>query len=162
MTADEAAPRERVAVELERRGWSARDAARASGVSEFIWSRFLRDGWLTPQVRQAVADAFGWDIGWPENLSPKSRSVDGSDIIAVLAGLAESLVDVGRQAAVSHGELADIRRDLASVHAKLDLLLEARPARAKARQAPRPEPADSEPRPPPGWRGPDCEASDGD
>ena len=57
---------DRVRAERLSRGWSVRDAARASGISNTWWGRF-EDGIqpLTDGIVAGVAQAFGWPAEWP-------------------------------------------------------------------------------------------------
>lgn len=75
-----AAPVRRVITERRRRGWSARTAAQVAQISNTTWSGFERTGKLTDTIRQAVAEAFGWPVDWPERPTP----VESGDVAAVL------------------------------------------------------------------------------
>ena len=98
----------RVIAEREARGWSARDAALAGGVSNTTWSRFEKGGPLTNDMRRAVAQAFGWPTTWPadevppEDISRLDRlelevarlALLVADQTAMIAALVRSMPDV--------------------------------------------------------------------
>ena len=66
----------RVIAERLRRGWSIRTAAQAGQVSNTSWGDMeagVRP--ITPKMQRAVAQAFGWDAGWPYNGGPTTMGV---------------------------------------------------------------------------------------
>lgn len=63
--------RKRVAHERMMRGaMSIRQAAQLGGTSNQTWGVFEKTGTVTAAVRSAVAQAFGWNMDWPENPPP--------------------------------------------------------------------------------------------
>lgn len=130
--------RERVIAERRRRGWSQRRAAVAAGVANTHWANYERgdvglDG-TRQSMRTAVADAFGWELDWPESppahpVQPSSAAVrqvaedavlqvmktmtDGrADIIAAIESLSRRHVMYANAAACAHVKLNRILEHL--------------------------------------------------
>lgn len=61
---------EHVQNERARRGWrSVREAAdHTKLISNETWSKFERDGRVTPKVRAGIREAFDWPENWAEEL----------------------------------------------------------------------------------------------
>lgn len=58
-------PREAVAAERRRRGWSVRRAATEGGVSNTTWGKY-EAGQEVAAMIPAVAQAFGWPANWED------------------------------------------------------------------------------------------------
>lgn len=118
-------PANRVRLERLRRGWSVRDAARASGISNTYWGAFedFRQP-LTPTIADAVARAFGWDTGWADRL------VDGLEPVALAPepepDVAEAIAKLSAEfAAAEAGRAAEIEALRAEFAAERDAMLAA-------------------------------------
>ena len=138
MNDTEAVARERVIAERRRRGWSQRRAAVAGGVSNTLWNDFEggrvpTDGSRAPTMRHAVADAFGWDLDWPENppaalVQPSSaavRQVAEDAVSLVMATMTDGKADILEAVAV----LAELHErhavQLHLLNTKVDAILRA-------------------------------------
>lgn len=100
---------ERVTRERRLRGWSARDAAIAGGVSNTTWSRFEAGGPIGDAIRQGVARAFGWSVEWPETPPPDELPPDE---LSRLRHQVESLADQVQRQSRQLGELMDVVAEL--------------------------------------------------
>jgi hypothetical protein len=112
------AARAHVITERSRRGMSAREAARTGGITNTVWSKFEAGGNITPGIRNAVANAFGWPYSWPERLPELTADpvAQKDDIMQRLDELAAAVGSLLR------GQ-ADARQDLAEVVTRTDAIL---------------------------------------
>ena len=134
MSADEAAARERVVAERRRRGWSQRRAAVAAGVSNTYWNDYESgkvpvDGIRNP-IRQAVADAFGWPLDWPESApvpqqqsSATVRQVAEDAVSEVLKTMTDGKADIIEAVTVLGGLHEQHAVQLHAINIKLDAIL---------------------------------------
>lgn len=92
---DDQQARERVAVERRLRGLSARDASIKGGVSNSTWSDWESGRRpLSPRLRSAVAQAFGWSTDWVENPPPAPDvvgTVAAAEVMARLDAIDEKI-----------------------------------------------------------------------
>lgn len=79
---------DRVKVERQLRGWSVRAAAAHGQCSNTTWGTYEASGKVTAKVRTAVALAFDWPGGWPEN-PPPVAPIDDERIAAIEREVAE-------------------------------------------------------------------------
>lgn len=96
---------ELVSRERRLRGWSARDAAIAGGVSNTTWSKFEKGAPLGETMRLGVAKAFGWTPEWPEH--PPVRQPP-ADEVSQLRREVEALLSQVQEQAQMLGELMDV------------------------------------------------------
>lgn len=91
--------------ERRLRGWSARDAAVAGGVSNTTWSKFEAGAPVGEAVRRGVARAFGWSPEWPEHPPTQPPPIDE---ISQLRREVEALARIVQEQAGQIGELMDV------------------------------------------------------
>lgn len=108
-------PAERVAEERRLRGHlSIRQVSAGTSTSNETWSKFERTGIVTPKIRLAVAEAFGWPSDWPEQLPPLPPP-EAADALSRLEVAVRALADetAGRQ------QVEDLSEHLVSIAAQL-------------------------------------------
>lgn len=101
---------ELVSRERRLRGWSARDASIAGGVSNTTWSKFEAGTPLGEAMRHGVARAFGWSPEWPEN--PPVQQPPQDEIIRLrreVERLARVVQEQGQQIGQLTGVVAELR-----------------------------------------------------
>jgi hypothetical protein len=91
------AARAHVIEERQRRGMSARRASEIGGITNTVWSKFEAGGNITPGLRKAVANAFGWPHSWPEQLpdltpEPEAREDELTQRLERIEGLVVQLL----------------------------------------------------------------------
>lgn len=102
---------DRVRREREQRGWSLARAGAAGGVTDETWRAYEKTGHLTPRMRAAVTEAFGWPPGWYEGprLIGSPTGVPSADRGAVVVE-ASKFEDVTSSARAEHAQIiADVR-----------------------------------------------------
>lgn len=110
---------QQVRQEREKRGLSVRAAAQAGGVSNTTWSRFEESGDLTPKMRRAVSQAFGWPAGWPEGDTAEVDQPDDHDVTALMDRM-RAILDVTEGRTDSINALTAALRDSTAAHTKLE------------------------------------------
>lgn len=110
----------RVVRERKIRYGSARAAATAGEISNTLWSRFEKDGNVTPTVREGVARAFGWPNSWPEELPGEAPPVNQPDdeLAGLVSELARSVEDVLADAIDQRQKLAALESRLAALEGR--------------------------------------------
>ena len=96
-------PRERMAVERKRRGWSQRQAAEHAQIAHSLWSLMENgDRPISDKSRVAIAAAFDWPLDWPDvepGAPPQSVSEFDAlkervaDLEALVRALTRALLD---------------------------------------------------------------------
>lgn len=89
--------------------WSIRQASAAGGISNTAWASFeAGKSGLAGRMRQAVAQAFGWDYDWPAGPPAQLRLVKSDVSLEELDAKLDAVLRLLEQLAIDVSELSDL------------------------------------------------------